>query len=210
MSESFELNAVSRSDTGKGASRRLRKTGMVPGIVYGAGKDPEMVSVEHNELVHHLENEAFYSHILTLSVDGKNQKVVLKDLHRHPAKPFVMHLDLLRINEDDKIKMHVPLHFINEGKAVGVKAGGSLSHSVTDVEIICLPKDLPEFIEVDVLNMDIGDTIHLSQIVLPEGVEIPQLALGEDHDAAVVVVNAARGGSGDEDEGSAEEAAAGE
>lgn len=200
MSVSFELEAVSRSDTGKGASRRLRKTGMVPGIVYGAGKDPEMISVAHNELIQHLDHEAFYSHILSLKIDGNPQNVVLKDLHRHPAKPFILHLDLLRVSDNEKIKMHVPLHFLNETKAVGVKAGGLLSREITDIEVSCLPKDLPEFIEVDVMDLDVGESIHLSEIKLPEGVEILQLGLGEDHDAAVVAIHAARG-SKEEDEG---------
>jgi large subunit ribosomal protein L25 len=204
MSVNFEIEAVSRSDGGKGASRRLRKTGMVPGVVYGAGKDPEMISVQHNELIHQLENEAFYSHILTLNVAGNKQKVVLKDLQRHPAKPFVMHLDLQRVSEEDKIKMHVPLHFLNESKAVGVKAGGKLSHAISDVEVICLPKDLPEFIEVDVMEMQVGDVIHLSDINLPQGVELPQLALGEDHDLPVVTIQAARGGSSEDEEGGEE------
>jgi large subunit ribosomal protein L25 len=201
MSVSFELEAVSRSDTGKGASRRLRKTGMVPGIVYGAGKDPEMISVAHNELIQHLEHEAFYSHVLSLNVDGNDQNVVLKDLHRHPSKPFVLHLDLLRVSDDEKIKMHVPLHFLNETKAVGVKAGGQLSREITDVEISCLPKDLPEFIEVDLMNLNVGESIHLSQINLPKGVEILQLALGEDHDVAVVAIHAARGAQGESESG---------
>jgi large subunit ribosomal protein L25 len=177
---------------------------MVPGVVYGAGKDPEMISVQHNELIHQLENEAFYSHILTLNVAGNKQKVVLKDLQRHPAKPFVMHLDLQRVSEEDKIKMHVPLHFLNESKAVGVKAGGKLSHAISDVEVICLPKDLPEFIEVDVMEMQVGDVIHLSDINLPQGVELPQLALGEDHDLPVVTIQAARGGSSEDEEGGEE------
>ena len=207
MSISFELDAVSRSDTGKGASRRLRKTGMVPGIVYGAAKDPEMISVAHNVLLQHLDHEAFYSHILSLNVDGKKQNVVLKDLHRHPSKPFIMHLDLLRVRDDEKIKMQVPLHFLNEDKAVGVKAGGAISHSINDVEISCLPQNLPEFIAVDVAAMDIGDSLHLSDIVLPEGVEIPQLALGEDHDLAVVAIAAAKGGQGDAEEEAGEETA---
>ncbi len=197
MSGKFEIEAVSRSDTGKGASRRLRKTGQVPGIVYGAGKDAQMITVAHNELIHQLENEAFYSHILTLNLDGAKQKVVLKDLHRHPAKPFILHLDLLRVSETDKIKMHVPLHFLNETKAAGVKAGGKVTHTMSDVEVVCLPADLPEYLEIDMLNMQVGEIIHLSDIALPEGVEIPQLALGEDHDMAVVAINAARGSKDD-------------
>ena len=205
MSVSFELNANARSDTGKGASRRLRKTGQVPGIIYGADKDPQMISVAHNVLVQQLENEAFYSHILTVNVDGSKQKVVLKDLQRHPAKPFVMHLDLLRVSDKDKIKMHVPLHFINEATAPGVKAGGKITHNINDVEVSCLPKDLPEYIEVDLGGMEMDDIIHLSQIKLADGVEITQLALGEDHDAAVVSIHAARVAA--TDEGAEEEAA---
>lgn len=202
MSVSFELDAVSRSDTGKGASRRLRKTGMVPGIVYGGNKDPEMIAVAHNILVQHLDHEAFYSHILTLNVDGQAEKVVLKDLQRHPAKPFVMHLDLLRVNDDEKIKMLVPLHFLNESRARGVKAGGILSHEITEVEISCFPGDLPEYIEIDVLDLDIGESIHLSQVNLPNGVELLQLALGEDHDVAVVAIHAVRGSTSDDEEDS--------
>jgi large subunit ribosomal protein L25 len=206
MSVSFELDAVSRSDTGKGASRRLRKTGMVPGIVYGAGKDPEMISVAHNILLQHLDHEVFYSHVLALNVDGKSQNVVLKDLHRHPSKPFILHLDLLRVSDDEKIKMQVPLHFLNETKAVGVKAGGQLSREITDVEISCLPKDLPEFIEVDVMDLGIGESIHLSEVKLPEGVEILQLGLGEDYDTAVVAIHAVRGSTEDsEEDGEAEQ-----
>ena len=200
MSISFELDAIVRSDTGKGASRRLRKTGMVPGIVYGAGKDPEMISVAHNVLLQHLDNEAFYSHILTLNVDGKSQNVVLKDLHRHPAKPFILHMDLLRVSDTDKIKMHVPLHFLNETTAVGVNAGGNLSKEITDVEVQCLPKDLPEYIEVDLAGLDIGEAVHLSDISLPEGVELLQLALGDDHDVSVAAIHAARGSQSDAEE----------
>ena len=200
MSVGFEINANARSDTGKGASRRLRKTGLVPGIIYGSDKEPEMISVAHNVLIQQLENEAFYSHILTVNVNGAKQKVVLKDLQRHPAKPFVMHLDLLRVRDADKLKMNVPLHFINEETAPGVKAGGKVTHNVNDVEISCLPKDLPEFIEVDLGAMEIDEIIHLSQISLPEGVEIPQLALGEDHDLPVVAIHTARGESADDNE----------
>ena len=204
MSVDFELNAVSRSDTGKGSSRRLRKTGMVPGIIYGAGKDPEMISVAHNILIQHLDHEAFYSHILSVNVDGKTQSVVLKDLHRHPAKPFILHLDLLRVSDTDKLKMNVPFHFINESTSLGVKAGGLVSHSVSDVEVSCLPKDLPEFIEVDVADLGLGESIHLSQITLPEGVEVPQLALGEDHDMTVVAIHAPKVASESEDEAEAD------
>ena len=210
MQENYEIIAVSRSDQGKGASRRLRREGMVPGIIYGGGKDPEMFATAHNELIQHLDHEAFYSHILTVKVDGKSQKVVLKDLQRHPAKPFVVHVDLLRVAEGDRIKMHVPLHFLNEATAPGVKAGGQVSHTMTDVEVICEAKDLPEYIEVDLGGMGVGDIVHLTDLRLPEGVALVALSHGEpeEHDAAVVSIHAARGGAaveGEEGEGEATE-----
>jgi len=206
MQENFEINAVSRSDQGKGASRRLRREGMVPGIIYGGGKDPEMFATNHNELIQHLDHESFYSHILTVNVDGKGQKVVLKDLQRHPSKPFVTHMDLLRVAEGDRIKMHVPLHFLNEATAPGVKAGGQISHTMTDVEVICEAKDLPEFIEVDLGALNVGEIVHLSELKLPEGVALVAFSHGDvaEHDAAVVSIHAARGGAAEEGEGEGE------
>ena len=205
MQDSYEINAVSRGDQGKGASRRLRRTGMVPGIIYGGGKDPQMFATAHNELIQHLDNEAFYSHILTVNIDGGVQKVVLKDLQRHPSKPFVTHVDLLRVAEGDRIKMNVPLHFVNEDTAPGVKAGGQVSHNMTDVEVICAAGDLPEFIEVDVANMEVGDIIHLSELTMPEGVALVAFSHGDvaDHDEPVAVLHTARGT--DEEEAPAEE-----
>ena len=207
MNEAFEINAVSRSDEGKGASRRLRRTGMVPGIIYGGGQDPELVATKHSDLIHHLENEAFYSHILTVSVDGKPQKVVLKDLQRHPAKPFVLHFDLMRVAASDRIKLHVPLHFVGESAAPGVKAGGKASHHLTDLEVICEAQKLPEYIEVDVSGMEVGDVLTLTQLKLPEGVEIVALTHGDDYDAPVVtILGKPLGGLGeDEFDGSATE-----
>lgn len=192
MQENFEINAVSRDVQGKGASRRLRREGMVPGIIYGGNVEPQMFATRHNELLLHLEHEAFYSHILTVNIDGAAHKVVLKDLQRHPAKPFVMHLDLLRVSDSDRIKMHVPLHFINEETCPGVKAGGKAGHSLTDIEVLCAAKDLPEFIEVDMADMAIGDTIHLSELKLPEGVEAVALTHGEGHDTGVVAIHSAK------------------
>jgi large subunit ribosomal protein L25 len=171
--QQFEINAETRVEQGKGASRRLRRAGKVPAIVYGAGKDPKSIQVSNAEMLMHLKHEAFYSHILTLSLDGASERVVLKDLHRHPFKPYLMHLDLLRVAENEALTMHVPLHFINESVCVGVKAeGGVISHLMSDVEIQCLPKDLPEFIAVDIGEMHVGETLHLSDLSLPEGVEI--------------------------------------
>ena len=205
MKELFEIEANSRGDVGKGASRRLRRTGQVPAIIYGAHQDPQMITVSHSEMIQHLEHEAFYSHILNLKVDGKGQQVILKDLQRHPAKPFIMHVDFLRVSATEKIKTHVPLHFINEDTAPGVKKGGAVSHHLTDVEVSCLPKDLPEFIEVDLAGMEVGDIILMSAVSLPEGVELPALAVGPEHDLPVVSVHGAHSAEEEEAEEGSEE-----
>ena len=210
MSENLTINAEARCDMGKGASRRLRHAGLVPGIIYGADKEPEMITVNHNELIHALEDEAVYSRILTVNVGGDSQKVVLKDLQRHPARPFIMHMDLLRISQKTAIKMQVPLHFINQETAPGVKAGGTASHNMTEVEISCLPADLPEYIEVDCDGLEIGDSIHLSELNLPKGVEIPALALGEDHDSSVITILASRASKSEDEEGGEEAVEGGE
>jgi large subunit ribosomal protein L25 len=172
MSANFEVNAQSRSDSGKGASRRLRRSGLVPGIVYGAHKEPAMISVPHNELTHSLENEGFYANLLSLKIDGKQETVVLKDLQRHPARPFILHVDFQRVQADEKIRLHVPIHFINESTCPGIKAGGQASHVMSDMEITCLPKDLPEYIEVDMASLQMGIILHASEVKLPEGVEL--------------------------------------
>ncbi len=199
MSNSFELTAELRDDTGKGASRRLRHAGMVPAIIYGAHQDPMMIMLPHNELAHSLENEAFYSHILSIKLGRKKEKVILKDLQRHPSRPFIMHADFLRIDEKETIRVHVPLHFINEDSSVGVKAGGRVSHTLTDIEVSCLPKSLPEFIEVDLATVEVGQSIHLSEIILPEGVEILALAQTDASDPAVVSIYTPRGSADDVD-----------
>jgi large subunit ribosomal protein L25 len=201
MSISFEIDAVARSDAGKGASRRLRRSGHVPGIVYGGHKEPSLIALEHNDLLQHLEHEAFYSHVLTLKVDGNGEKVVLKDLQRHPAKPFVSHVDFQRISEDEPIRMHVPVHFVNEGSAKGVKLGGVVSHYITEIEISCLPKDLPEFIDIDLTTMDIGQSVHLSEVPLPEGVS---LAHPPVPDLPVVIIHGGHGGGEEEGAGGEE------
>ncbi len=207
MSDTFTIDAQPRSDEGKGASRRLRRQGLVPGIIYGGETAPEMISLAHNELIQHLEHEAFYSHILSVNVAGKAEQVILKDMQRHPAKPFVMHVDFQRVSAKKKLKTHVPLHFVGENVAPGVKMGGAVSHHVTDVEITCLPKDLPEYIEVDMSAMEIGDAVHLSEIKLPEGVEIPALAQGPEQDLVVVNIHAGHGGIDEEAEGAEGEGA---
>jgi len=209
MQENFEINAVSRDVQGKGASRRLRREGLVPGIIYGGDAEPQMFATKHNELLQHLDHESFYSHILTVKIDGTAQKVVLKDMQRHPAKPFVMHVDLLRVSDKDRIKMNVPLHFLNEETCPGVKAGGKVSHLMTDVEVICAAQDLPEYIEVDLAGMDVGDTIHLSELKMPEGVEVLALAHDGEHDTGVVAIHAAKGGA-ESEEGTAEAEEGGE
>jgi large subunit ribosomal protein L25 len=149
--------------------------------------------------MHHLEHEAFYSHILTVNVDGKKQKAVLKDLQRHPSKPKVMHVDFQRVGDNDIINMHIPLHFTSEDVCVGLKAGGLISHLMTAVDISCKAKDLPEYLEVDVAALDVGDSLHLSNIQLPKGVEIPTLSLGPDHDLPVVSVHMPRGTATEEE-----------
>lgn len=193
MSTSFELTSQLRTDLGKGASRRLRHAGHVPAIMYGAGKDPVALTFSHNELQRNLANEAFYSHILTIHIDGQaDEKAVLKDLQRHPSRPIIMHMDLLRVSETEEITIHVPLHFVNQDICVGVKTGGGIiSHLMVEVEIRCLPKDLPEFISIDLATAQIGDIIHLSDLKLPEGVHIPSLTHG---DQPVASVHLPRGG----------------
>jgi large subunit ribosomal protein L25 len=179
--QQFEINAEPRSGLGKGASRRLRRAGKLPGVIYGAKQDTLAITLDHNELNHQLENEAFYSHILSVKIGGEEVKAVLKDLHRHPYKPSIMHVDFLRISETEKITMRVPLHFINEAQCIGVKQGGGvISHILTEVEISCLPKDLPEYIEVDMADVKLNEAVHLGDIRLPAGVEIYALTHGGD------------------------------
>jgi len=208
MSKTIDLKAVTREVQGKGASRRLRREGMVPCILYGGGKEPQMIATRHNELVHELEDESFFSRVLTIEIDGTPVRAVLKDLQRHPAKPFVLHADFQRVSEHDAIRMHVPLHFINEDKAPGVKAGGEVSHMLADVEVICEAGSLPEYIEMDLGGMQIGDMLHLSDLKLPEGVQLAALSHGEEsEDMAVVNIHAARGAAaaeGGEEESEAE------
>ena len=190
--EQFEISAETRERKGKGASRRLRRTGHIPGILYGANKDPVNIQLEHNDVIRHTELEAFYSHVLTLKLPSGDERVVLKDMQRHPFRPQVLHMDFLRVDENEKLSMRIPFHFINEETCAGVKAGGVLSHVMTEIDILCLPRDLPEFIEVDVEQLELGDSLHLSDITIPSGVEVASLAHGGDDAQSVVSVHVPR------------------
>jgi len=196
----FELEAESRSDMGKGASRRLRRDGKVPAIMYGAEVDPQSITLVHSEIIKRLEHEAFYSHILTVNVDGKSTKAVLRDMQRHPAKPIIMHMDFQRVDENKAIHVNVPLHFVGADVAPGVKASGMVSHELIGVDLAVLPAHLPEFIEVDISAMNIGDALHLSDLKLPETGVLVELGRGEGHDLPVVSIHAPRTGSDEEEE----------
>jgi large subunit ribosomal protein L25 len=183
----FELDAQVRADIGKGASRRLRHANKIPAVVYGAGETAISLTLEHDKVSHALANEAFYSRILKLNINGKGEKVILKAMQRNPSKPRIAHMDFLRVRADQKLHMHVPLHFIGQEEAPGVKEGGVFSHSMNDVEVSCLPDDLPEFIAVDVKEFVLDQVLHLSELKLPKGVELVALAHGvEGHDLPVV------------------------
>ena len=199
--QAYELKVQPRDNLGKNASRRLRRSGRIPGTVYGANKEPQSISLSHDDVLHQLDREAFYSSILTINIDAEREQVVLKDLQRHPYKPEILHIDFLRIDEKQKITMRVPLHFINEHLCPGVKSGGGVvSRIMTELEISCLPGDLPEYIDVDLANVELGETIHLSDIVLPEGVEIHALLSGGDASASVVTVSLPKGIMEEEEE----------
>jgi len=207
MSSVFEFVAESRDLSGKTAARASRRGGNIPAVVYGREIAPQSIVLDHNDVSKHLEHEAVYSHVLDLKIDGKAEKVILKGLQRHPAKAQILHMDFLRIDETQALKVHVPLHFINEDICLGVKAGGVVTHAMVDVEVSCLPAVLPEFIEVDLENMEIGQSVHLSDLSLPEGVVIPVLAQGEDHDHPVAQVVKTKVKAEVEDEEVADDAA---
>ena len=190
MSSEFAVNAELRHDVGKGASRRLRRDGRVPAILYGAGKDPQNITLDQSKMIHKLENEGFYSHVITIHLEGQQQKAILRDLQRHPAKPIILHVDFQRVSEDQEIHVHVPLHFVGEDQCPGVKQeGGAISHQIIEIDISCLPKDIPEFIEVDVSQLRIGDSVHLSDLKTPAGITILALTHGEGYDQQVLSVH---------------------
>jgi large subunit ribosomal protein L25 len=187
----FELEASVRHDMGKGASRRLRRDEKVPGVIYGGGKAPVSLTIEHKALAKSLENEAFYSHILTLKTGTDTERAILKDIQRHPYKPRILHVDFQRVRADEKLHMHIPLHFVGAEQAPGAKdAGGVISHIMSDVEISCLPDNLPEFLEVDISGMQLNQILHLSDIKLPKGVEL--VALAHDDNKPVVSIHMPR------------------
>jgi large subunit ribosomal protein L25 len=206
MSDQFEVQAEARED--KGSSRRLRRLAdHIPAIIYGGEKDPQPLTIIRKDLEKSLENEAFYSHVLSINIGGKAEKAILKDLQRHPAKNLVMHADFLRVDDKVMLKVHVPIHFLNEAESYGVKTqGGMVQHQATDVEVQCLPGDIPEYLEVDMLEVETGQIVHLSDIALPAGVTSVALALGENHDLAIASIIAPKAVSEDDET----EAAAGE
>ena len=190
--EEFELNCTVRTDLGKGASRRLRRlNGDIPAVLYGGGEDPVSLTIAHKDIAKATENEAFFSHIITLNVGKKKQKAVIKALQRHPAKAILMHADFQRVSDKVQITVNVPIHFLNEDKCAGVKTGGgSIIKTLNEIEINCFPKDLPEFIEVDMILLEIGEAVHLADITLPAGVA--SVALAANNNLTVATVQAPR------------------
>ncbi|MEO7014358.1 MAG: 50S ribosomal protein L25/general stress protein Ctc [Dokdonella sp.] len=211
MAKIHEISVALRKDEGKGASRRLRRAGSVPAIVYGGGElAPVSIQAAHKDIYMASQNEWFYSSILDLSLDGDVQKVLLRDMQRHPFKQQILHLDFLRVNENEVIRVRVPLHFLNQESSPAGKTGGAIiMHEITEVEISCLPKDLPENIEVDLSELKVDDIIHLSALKLPKGTELADLNIGKEHDIAVVIAKLGRA-EPEPVEGAVVEAAAGE
>ena len=201
MSATYKLDAEMRDEHGKGASRRLRRENKIPAILYGAGRPAWSLTLPENQLMRNLQDEAFYVAIIELTLDGKKQKVFLRDLQRHPARPFVLHVDLQRVRDDVEMTVVLPLHYLNEETSVGVKmGGGQVIRNAVDIEVSCLPAYLPEFVEVDLIDLELGDSLHLSDVKLPEGVVSTQLSHGEDHDQSIVSIIAPKAALTDEEE----------
>ncbi|GAA5524005.1 50S ribosomal protein L25 [Microbulbifer aestuariivivens] len=202
----FKLNANVRSDEGKGASRRLRREeARVPAVIYGGKAEPSSISLLSKDLFKALEDESFFSSVLTLDIEGKEEQVILRDLQRHPAKQILLHADFQRVSANTKVHLKVPVHFLNEDKCKGVKAGGIVSHTLTELDISAPASKLPEFIEVDLADLELDGTVHISDIKLPAGVESVDLSHGEDHDLVVASVHKPRGAIEAEAEGEASE-----
>ena len=193
MSQQVNLNATGRETDGKSSSRRLRRAGSVPAVIYGGDKDPIRISILEKDIAKASEVPGFATQILSVNLSGEEQNVIVKEIQRHPATQRVLHADLLRVNPDSKISLSVPVRFINEEICIGVKMhGGAISRLINNIDINCLASNLPEYLEVDVAELDVGDSVFLSSLDLPEGVEIPSLALGEDRDQAVVSITEAK------------------
>lgn len=193
MSQQVNLNATGRETDGKSSSRRLRRAGSVPAVIYGGDKDPIRISILEKDIAKASEVPGFATQILSVNLSGEEQNVIVKEIQRHPATQRVLHADLLRVNPDTKISLSVPVRFINEEICIGVKMhGGAISRLINNIDINCLASNLPEYLEVDVAELDVGDSVFLSSLDLPEGVEIPSLALGEDRDQAVVSITEAK------------------
>lgn len=210
MSDNINVQVTSRSVFGKGASRRLRRENLVPAIIYGDDKEPQSVQLKHNEVTKHLENESFYSQLLMVSVDGGEAvRSILRDVQRHPYKQQIMHMDFLRVKAGAELQLNIPLHFVGEEDCVGVKTeGGIIAHNENEVAIACLPRNIPENIEVDMSELSVGGTIHLSALTLPEGVRLVDLQeAGDDSDRIVASVNAPRIEIEPEDEETGDESA---
>lgn len=189
----IEIPAQSRADVGKGASRRLRrKQNLVPAIVYGAGKPATNLTIPHNVMLKATQHEVFFSSILMLSIDGKKEKVVLKDMQRHPAKELIMHADFMRIDESAEMHMYIPIHFVGEEKSPGIKAGGVVNHALNEIEIKCLPANLPESINIDVSTLDIGSALHIRDIVLPQGVKFTHPVEDDAHNHLIYSIHEPR------------------
>lgn len=193
MSQAFQLEATARDTLGKGASRRLRHQSLVPAVIYGGGEDPKSITLVYKDFIKFLENEAFFSSILTIMVDGEEELAVIKALQRHPAKGFPMHADFMRIVKGQEITMRVPLHFVGQDECPGIKTGGVLDTIAVDVEVSTLPKNLPEYLEADVSALEKGQSLHLSDIKLPEGISLVELSHGDDHDQAIAIIQVPRG-----------------
>ena len=194
--EEFELNCSVRTDLGKGASRRLRRLDdNIPAVLYGGDKDPVSLTIAHKDIARATENEAFFAHIITLKIGNKKEKAVIKALQRHPARPIILHADFMRVSATHTIIVKVPIHFLNEETCVGVRlGGGNIIRTMNEIEVSCLPKDLPEYIEVDMLEIDLGESVHLSEITLPEGITSVALSHGEDSiDLSIAIVQAPKG-----------------
>jgi len=193
MSKVIAIPAQERTDIGKGASRRLRRADKVPAVVYGADRPARSLVLEHNMLYHAAADESFYSSILELQIDdGRRQKVIVRDMQRHPVKVKIMHIDFMRIEDDVELRITLPIHFVNEGESpAGSQSGVVISHQMTDVEILALPENLPEYIEVDLADLEVGAVVMLSDVQVPEGVTIAALSHGDEHDLDSVVASAA-------------------